>query len=442
MAFAKDFMWGAASAAHQVEGAYLEDGKGLGIWDALTCGRIKHGENAYVACDHYHRYKEDVALMKQMGLKAYRFSVSWPRIMPEEGVVNEKGVAFYQNLVSELRNAGIEPLCTLFHWNLPMWLHEKGGWMHEGISDAFYDYAKVVVDALSDKVSYWMTVNEPSNFIGLGYIMGMHAPFQSTISDPEKMMQSIPMLTKNVLLSHGKALGVIRKYAKTDPKVGLALSSSVYTPVSGLTEEEAKEKTFSLKMLVYSASMWMDPMLKGELPDILKPVISQEELALIHQPLDFFGYNCYYSSTYEDADGKPNPFIYPGMPRTLNKWPITPDVLYWAAKFFYERYGLPILITENGMANVDFVMEDGKVHDPQRISFLKGYIRGISRAIEEGIPVIGYTYWSLTDNFEWAEGYDMRFGLIHVDFQTQKRTIKDSGHWYAQIIETNGLVLE
>ena len=218
MSFSKDFIWGAASAAYQVEGAYNEDGKGMGIWDALSDGHVKHGDNGNVACDHYHRYKEDVALMKEMGLKAYRFSVSWPRIIPEEGVVNPKGIEFYQNLVQELLDAGIEPMCTIFHWNLPMWIYEKGGWYCEEISDYFAEYTKVVVEALSDKVSYWMTVNEPACFIGAGYIAGAHAPFESLIkgldmSKPEargQIAQKMAVLTKNTLLSHGKAVQTIR----------------------------------------------------------------------------------------------------------------------------------------------------------------------------------------------------------------------------------------
>ena len=437
MGFKEDFLWGAASAAYQVEGAYNEDGKGLGIWDALSEGHVKHGDNGNVACDHYHRYKEDVAIMKEIGLKAYRFSVSWPRIMPEEGVINEKGIEFYKKLVDELVAAGITPMCTIFHWNLPMWIHEKGGWLWEGVSDAFAQYTHILAEALSDKVSYWMTVNEPACFIGLGYMVGAHAPFISMMDDREKLSRNLPLLIKNVLLSHGKAVAVLRKEAKTAPKIGLALNASLYTPVEGRTIEEAKKMTFSLDQMVFSASMWMDPIVKGELPDMLKAVISEEELACIAAPIDFFGYNCYNTSDYEDIR-YPNPLVYSGMPRTAMDWPITPDALYWAAKFYYEEYKLPILITENGMANLDFVMSDGCVHDPQRIEYLKGYIAGLKRAADEGIPMIGYMYWSILDNFEWAEGYDKRFGLVYVNYQTQDRTLKDSARWYASVIAANG----
>ncbi|MBR1758997.1 MAG: family 1 glycosylhydrolase [Lachnospiraceae bacterium] len=442
MSFQKDFLWGAASAAYQVEGAYDEDGKGPGIWDALSSGHIKHGETGNVACDHYHRYKEDVALMKELGLKSYRFSVSWPRIMPKEGVVNEKGLQFYKNLVHELVSAGIEPMCTLFHWNLPMWVNEKGGWHYDGISDDFAVFTKVVVEALSDRVSYWMTVNEPATFIGNGYITGSHAPFEQNAQSWEAIGEVIPPLCKNVLLSHGKAVETIRTYAKKTPKIGMALNGNLILPWSESEKDIAiaKESTFTDLASFFALQLWGDPMIKGELPAMLQPFINQEELAQIHQPLDFFGYNCYNSFNYEEHFG-PNPALYPGLPRTAMDWPITPEALYWASRFIYERYGLPIIITENGMANIDFVMSDGKVHDPQRIEFLKCYLQGLKRAVEEGVPVIGYQYWSILDNFEWADGYDRRFGLIYVDYRTLKRTLKDSAYWYAQLIKENGETL-
>ncbi len=447
MGFPENFMWGAASAAHQVEGAYDEDGKGPGIWDALCEGHVKHGENGNVACDHYHRYKEDVALMKQMGLKAYRFSVSWPRIMPKEGVVNQQGIEFYQNLVQELLDAGIEPMVTLFHWNLPMWLHEMGGWNCDKISDYFEEYTKIVVDALSSKVSYWMTINEPCCFIGLGYIVGMHAPFEAALmdmNDPkamEQMMKQLGTLSRNVLLAHGKAVMAIRANAIKKPQIGMALNGTLYSPRSESPEDiqEAKERTFPERGAFGDVNFWADPMILGTVPMSLAGAISEEDLQVIHQPLDFFGFNCYQNSNFED-NNRINPDVTPGMPRTAMGWNITPDALRWAAKIFYDRYHLPILITENGMANLDFVMSDGKVHDPQRIEYLRGYLNGLQQAIQEGVPVIGYMYWSIMDNYEWAEGYDKRFGLIYVDYVTQKRTLKDSAYWYAQVIEKNELL--
>lgn len=435
MGFSKDFIWGAASAAHQVEGAHLEDGKSLGIWDALYEGHVKHDDNGDVACDHYHRYKEDVALMKQMGLKAYRFSVSWPRVMPEEGKVNQKGLQFYVDLVTELVNAGIEPMCTLFHWNLPMWAYDKGGWKWDKVSEHFEKYTEVVVNALSDKVKYWMTVNEPQIFIGLGYVTGVHAPF---LKEPE----NVGILTKNVLLAHGKAVQKIREVAKQKPIVGIAPTGGITTPLkddeAGI--EQARQATFADVgvMSVFSFNWWCDPMVLGTVPEGLKNVLTAEDIKVIHQPLDFFGFNIYQSANYNEYDGKKNPNIYPGMPYTAMDWNITPEVLYWAPRFLHERYGLPLLVTENGMANNDFVMRDGKVHDPQRVDFMHSYLENLKNAVTDGVPVIGFMYWSILDNFEWAEGYDKRFGLIYVDYRTQKRTLKDSAYFYTEVIKSNG----
>ncbi len=433
MGFSKDFLWGAATAAYQVEGGYLDDGKGPGIWDALSAGHVVHGDNGNVSADHYHHYKEDVALMKEIGLKSYRFSVSWPRVIPEEGKVNEKGLAFYSDLVDELLAVGIVPMVTLFHWNLPMWAHEKGGWTWDGISDAFADYVKIVVDALSDRVQYWMTVNEPQCFIGAGYLGGAHAPFLQVID-------KVPELTKNTLYAHGKAVSAIRAHAKKSPLIGFAPTGSYFTPDNDSPEaiEAARSATYE-ETMPFGCSWWMDPVLLGTIPAGLKSILTEEDMKIIYRPLDFCGFNLYNSNNYNDPyDGSPNPKIYSGMPRTAMGWPITPEALYWIPRFHYERYHLPILITENGMANIDFVMSDGKVHDPQRIDYMRRYIKEVKRAIDDGIPVIGYQYWSLMDNFEWAEGYDKRFGLIHVDYQTLKRTLKDSAHFYAEIIRTNG----
>ena len=433
MGFSKDFLWGAASAAHQVEGAYQEDGKGLGIWDALWDGHVQHRENGYVACDHYHRYKEDVAIMKELGLKAYRFSVSWPRIMPKEGVINEKGIQFYQNLVDELLAAGIEPMCTLFHWNLPMWLHDKGGWKNEEMPKYFAEYTEVVVRALSDKVKYWMTINEPGCFAGLGYIWGEHAPF-------EQSEELLPAITKIVLLSHGKAVLKIRECAVLKPQIGMALNGWIREPFSlddkGI--EEARTATFTDEMAIFSVNWWGDIPILGKVPKEMQSILSEEDVATIKQPLDFFGFNCYNANNLQDDHGTGNPNRYPGVPSTTMGWPITPDVLYWASKFCYERYHLPILITENGMSNLDFVMRDGKVHDPQRSDFIFTYLQGLKRLTDENVPVIGYLYWSFMDNFEWTWGYDRRFGLVYVDYRTQKRTVKDSAYVYADIIKNNG----
>ncbi|MCR4885197.1 MAG: beta-glucosidase [Clostridiales bacterium] len=440
MGFPKEFLWGAASAAYQVEGAYDEDGKGMGIWDALSDGHVAHGENGNVACDHYHRFREDIALMKKIGLKAYRFSVNWPRVMPERGKINEKGLQFYSDLVDELIAAGIEPMCTVYHWNLPMWLHEAGGWHNPETADALAEYAGLLSERLSDRVKNWMTLNEPACFIGIGYLTGGHAPFESVSGLPkEEQIRVMGELTRNTLLAHGKAVQAIRAHAKGPVKVGLAMNGRMMTPWTESPEEieEARATTFPDEQSVFMVNWWMDAAILGKPAAGMKPFLSEEDLEIIHQKLDFFGFNCYNSSNYEDHSGY-NPKVYPGLPRTSMDWPITPDVLYWASRFLYERYHLPVLITENGMANTDFLMSDGKVHDVQRIEFLKGYLAGVERAVTEGIPVMGYLYWSIMDNFEWANGYDKRFGLIYVDYRTQERILKDSALWYAQVIASGG----
>jgi len=444
MSFSKDFIWGTASAAYQIEGAYNEDGKGMGTWDSLSKGHVLHGDNGNVACDHYHRYKEDIAIMKKMGVKAYRFSVSWPRIFPEEGKINPKGIEFYRNVVEECKANGIEPMCTIFHWNLPMWIHEKGGWDCPEISNYFEEYTKAVVQALSDKVQYWMTINEPACFIGMGHAIGEHAPFECHIEDEKYMAEVYPRLCRNTLLCHGKAVKAIRENAVLEPKVGMALNGKIITPKNDSAEEieKAREMTFRLKDYGYlfAYNLWADPMILGKIPETLKNVLNQDDIKVINQKLDFFGFNTYNSNNYWEMDPKAgdNPDVITGMPRTNMGWPITPDVIYWNLRFMHERYGLPLLVTENGMANIDFVMSDGKVHDPQRIEYIKAYLTQAKKAVDEGIPMLGYMYWSILDNFEWAWGYDKRFGLVYVDYQTQKRTLKDSAYYYSEVIASNG----
>lgn len=433
MAFPKDFLWGAASAAAQIEGAYNEDGKGPTIWDALTDGRVKNGEDNKIACDHYHRYKEDVQLMKKIGLKCYRFSVSWARIFPDDsGVINEKGLAFYVDLVNELISANIVPICTLFHWDMPMWLYEKGGWLNEESITHFVKFASVMVDALSDKVKYWVTFNEPQAFVWAGHVYGTHAPF---LKLPKEDVEKV---SRNVMLSHGNAVKAMRQVAKQPIKIGFAPTCDIFTPENNSKEaiEKAKKETFEL---VYPCRIawWSDPIVLGVRPAGMD-FLSDDDLKIISQPLDFYGFNSYSSMDYESMPNTASRRGYAGIPRTATAWVIAPECLYWSARFVSERYKLPVLITENGMANIDFIMLDNKVHDPQRIDFIARYLRALKKAIEDGVDVIGYNYWSLTDNFEWSEGYLYRFGLIYVDYRTGERTLKDSANFYAEVIKTNG----
>lgn len=447
MGFPKDFLWGAASAAHQIEGAYNEDGKGLSIWDYFGHqeNRIAHSETGDVACDHYHRFQEDVALMKEIGLKSYRFSISWPRILPEgTGQMNEKGLKFYSDLVDALLANGIEPLVTLFHWDFPYDLYEKGGWRNPSSSDWFLEYTKAVVDCLSDRVTHWITFNEFQMFMGLGHTAGIHAPFEHASEE------DLILMSRNILLAHGKAVKTIRTYAKKAPKVGMAPTGDVYLPENRSEEaiQTAKEKSFATRSFdfVMGNSWWGDPIVLGDYPEDAYvrfgdklPRITPEEKAIINLPLDFYGFNAYQGT----VDFPLNPYAYDnyssqGSAQSTMNWNMTPEALYWSSKFLYERYNLPILITENGYAGIDWVSLDGKVHDPQRIDFLHRYLIELKKAIEEGIPVIGYQLWSIMDNFEWAAGYDKRFGLIHVDYKTQKRTLKDSACWYKSVISCNG----
>ena len=437
MSFSKDFLWGAASASAQVEGGYLDDGRTPSIWDALIDGHITHNDTPHVACDTYHRTRGDVALMKQIGLKSYRFSISWSRVIPAEGKVNPAGIAYYSDLVDELKRNGIEPMITLYHWDLPMWVYKKGGWLHDGISDLFAEYAKTVVEALGDRVQYWLTLNEPQVFVGAGYNRGVHAPFLKVGK------VGIGCVTRNVLLAHGKAVLAIRKYAKVQTKVGFAPSIRAYTPVDDTPEacEEARYNTFEAARTITGNLWWEDPILRGELLDEQKEYVSEEDLKTIYQPLDFFGCNIYQSRNYLDKPGQINPLNNAkwGQPRTPMGWAITPEVMYWLPKLYYERYHMPILFTENGMANTDMIMLDGKVHDPQRTDFLTRYLANLKKAVDEGIPVIGYQYWSLMDNYEWDKGYAMKFGLIYVDFEHDcKRILKDTANFYADVIRTNG----
>lgn len=429
MSFPENFLWGAASASAQVEGAWDEDGKCPSIWD-VAGAHVKDGETCHIACDHYHRYREDVALMKELGLKSYRFSISWPRIMPEKGKINPDGIAFYKKLVAELKAANIEPLVTLYHWDMPLWVHEEGGWGNPEIIAYYLDYVKTVVNELSEGVQYWMTFNEPQCFIMLGYVMGQHAPFECNPLTAQNHL-------RHMLLAHGKAVKLIRETAKCKPVIGIAMATTTYIPDS---EDEA-----GLKNAVYqsfestigegSNSLYCDPIVFGTASKLLEGTLDAEDLKVIAEPIDFIGVNVYQPSNPSVA---PEAYHTDARPKTMMGWVIDPRCLYWTIRHYYERYHLPIMVTENGMANPDTVGPDGKVNDEIRVSFLDGFIGEVKRAVDEGIPVIGYQHWSIMDNFEWAEGYGPRFGLIHIDYETQKRTIKDSGWHYADIIRTNG----
>ncbi len=390
----------------------------------MPAWKVNKNENPHVACDHYHHWKEDVALMKEIGLKAYRFSISWSRVIPQRNTVNPKGIEFYSDLIDELKAAGIEPMITLYHSDLPQWVYDNGGWANEESVEDFAFYARMMIESYSDRVKYWFTMNEPQCMI---------ADFVELSGADENTAYRL------MLLAHGRAVQEMRKAASQPLKIGHVIMGMVVEALPGmLPEEYATGMTFSDMGGFMGMLRWTDPMLLGEVPESMKDVLSAEDMSIIHQPLDLFCANIYGSANFYDNPGRENRLSYPGIPKSHIGMPIRPECIYYLAKFAWERYGLPILFTENGFSNIDFVMLDGAVHDPQRIDYIHRYLLSLKKTVEEGIPVEGYLYWSIMDNFEWLKGYDLRFGLIYVDYPSQKRTMKDSAYYYRDVIAANG----
>ena len=452
MGFAKDFVWGAATSSYQIEGTGRDSGKGQNIWDVFTKepGRVYEGHTGDIACDHYHRFREDVAYMKELGLKGYRFSIDWSRVLPEgTGKVNEKGIDFYNAMIDELLEQGIEPYITLYHWELPYEIYKRGGWMNPEIVEWFGQYARLVAERFSDRVKYFFTLNEPQCFVGLGFLQGCHAPgVKAPLRDTFEMAH-------NALKAHGRAVQMLRAYGKQNVQIGYAPTSGMCYPEKETPKdiEAARKALFALpddlSNWTWNVSWWSDPVILGKYPEEgmkkyekYLPVITDEDMKLISQPIDFYGQNIYNGRCIRmGTDGRPEEVRRPaGFPKTATNWPVTPEALYWGPKFLYERYRKPIYITENGMACHDTVSQDGKVHDPNRIDFLARYLKNLKRAAEE-IDIRGYFQWSLMDNFEWDKGYAERFGIIYVDFETQERIWKDSAYWYQKIIKENGSTL-
>ncbi|MCL2056800.1 MAG: GH1 family beta-glucosidase [Oscillospiraceae bacterium] len=447
MGFRKDFVWGGATASYQIEGAAYDDGRGLSVWD-MFCkqeGRIKDGWNGDVACDHYNLYQTDVDLMKEIGYKAYRFSIAWPRILPEgTGAVNEKGLDFYDRLVDSLLEANITPYVTLFHWDYPYELFRKGGWMNPDSPKWFADYADIVARRLGDRVKNIFTHNEPQCFIGMGYQDTEHAP---GIRFP---IWDTLLMAHNVLLGHGYAIQALRA-AIPDAKLGIAPTCSAHYPDTDSPEdiEAARKAIFDIEpdRPFWSVSLWSDPVFKAEYPKKLwdlfgqhMPKIGADDMKIISQPLDIYGQNIYNGQAIR-SDGKGGyDFVQRpwGNPITAAKWPITPKALRWGPKFMFDRYGKPIYLTENGLSCQDAVSLDGKVHDPNRIDFLHRYLKELRNAADDGVDILGYFHWCVTDNFEWAKGATERFGMIYCDFETQERILKDSAYWYRDVIRANG----
>ena len=445
MSFPTNFTWGVAAASYQIEGAWDEEGKGLSVWDMLVRqpGKIWEGDTGDVACDHYHRYPEDVALMRAVGVKAYRLSVSWPRIIPQgKGSINDRGLAFYDRLIDELLAKGIEPWVTLFHWDYPYDLFLRGGWLNPDSPKWFADYVEVVTDRLSDRVEHWITLNEPQCFLHLGHSAGEHAP------GLKLGLHEVLTATHHALLAHGLAVQNIRTRAKRKPLIGWAPVGWFCYPVSREPQDVEAARQATMRVTNgWNNSWYADPVILGKYPEdglqafgSAVPKFPSSDLETMCQPLDFYGFNSYTGvPTKAGPDGSPvHPKLGPGYPHSLFLWKVTPPILYWGPKFMAERYNLPLVITENGMSNCDWVAQDGKVHDGARIDYLRRHLRALSDAMAEGVDVRGYFQWSIMDNFEWAEGYKHRFGLVHVDFETQKRTLKESAYWYREVINTSG----
>lgn len=447
--FPDGFTWGAAAASYQIEGAKDEDGKGQSVWD-MFCerpGAVFEGHSGAVACDHYHRYGQDVAYMAELGLQAYRMSISWPRVLPEgRGQLNERGFEFYDRLVDSLLEKKITPYVTLFHWDYPLELFHQGGWLCRDSSDWFAQYAAAVVERLSDRVTHYFTLNEPQVYLGHGHHDGHHAP---GLTLP---FSQVLLAGHHTLVGHGKAVQAMRAAAKQKLFLSYAPVAMPKLPKDDSSEsvEFARKATFDVTRAdCWVNSWWMDPVVLGTYPEQGleffgkdAPPIRDGDMEIISSPIDALGVNIYEGRTVV-----PNPdgsiaaleeMAPAGAPRSAFNWPITPDALYWGPRFLHERYKIPLYITENGLSGRDWVHRDGKVHDPHRIDFTCRYLRALRRAISDGADVRGYFHWSILDNFEWAAGYRERFGLIHVDYQTQQRTPKDSFDWYRRVIASNG----
>ncbi|MCR4788578.1 MAG: beta-glucosidase [Lachnospiraceae bacterium] len=450
--FRDDFVWGVAASAYQIEGRDPDDGAGATIWDRFIAeGHTPDGYDGSVACDHMHRFREDYALMKQLSIKAYRFSVSWSRLIPDgKGKVNEKAVKLYRDMILSMKENGIEPFLTMYHWELPQALQDEGGWLNDDIVEWFGDYARVIAENFSDICENFITLNEPQCFVGIGYLSGWQAPGNKL---PYKETFRI---AHNALKAHGKAVINLRKYSSRPVRIGYAPTCGMAYPASNDPEdiEMARKVLFGfynpMDNWTWNVAWFSDPVILGHYPEEgLKkfaeylPEITGEDMELIHQPLDFMGQNIYNGYLIAKGDnGEPDFVKRPiGSPKTGCGWPVTPDCLYWGIKMLYDRYRLPFYITENGMSCHDDISLDGKVHDPNRINFLDLYISALQKAVDEGVDVRGYFLWSFLDNMEWDKGYTEKFGIIHVDFETQKRTVKDSAYWYKKVIETNGKVL-
>lgn len=447
--FPDGFVWGAATAAYQIEGAVAEDGRTPSIWDtfAHTPGRTRHGDHADIACDHYHRLESDLDLIASLGLGAYRWSVSWSRIKPTpDGAVNAAGLDFYERAADGLLERGIEPVATLYHWDLPQWLQDKGGWAARDTAEHFGDFAEAVLGRLGDRVPRWVTVNEPYCSSFIGHLEGRHAP---GLTDEATAVAT----AHHLLLGHARALARIRAAAPR-AKAGITLNLSDPLPATG----SSADAVAAARVDLVENRMFLAPLLRGAYPDDAEEFyagvtdfgfVLDGDLAAISAPMEFLGVNFYEQHrVVDDPDHtwaignvvRGARKLTPTPPVTAGDVAIRPEALYRVLTRVHREWTeLPIWITENGLALHDYTTPDGRCHDPERIDYFDGHFRAAHRAIADGVPLEAYLAWALMDNFEWAEGYSKRFGLVHVDYASQTRTPKDSAHWFRSVISRNGL---
>ncbi|GAA3399114.1 GH1 family beta-glucosidase [Streptomyces roseoviridis] len=449
--FPDGFRWGTATAAYQIEGAAAEDGRTASIWDTFSRvpGKVRNGDTGDIAADHYHRVSEDIALMRRLGVTDYRFSVSWPRVQPTgRGPAVRRGLDFYRRLTDELREAGIRPVATLYHWDLPQELEDAGGWPQRETAQRFGAYAALVAEALGDRVATWTTLNEPWCAAFLGYGSGVHAPGRTSA------LASL-RAAHHLNLAHGLAARALRAALPAGSEISLTLNLHAVRAHTGAPEDlDAARRIDAVGNRVF-----LDPVFHGTLPEDLvrdtAPVtdwsfVRDDDLRTASAPIDSLGIN-YYSPTVVAAGSSPAPSPWAGAerhvrflpapgPRTAMDWPVDADGLHeLLVRLRDDLPGVPLVITENGAAYDDYADPEGRVKDPERVAYLRAHLAAVHRALDDGADVRGYFLWSLLDNFEWAYGYSKRFGIVHVDFATQRRTFKDSAHWYAGVIARGGL---
>ncbi|MFC6063238.1 GH1 family beta-glucosidase [Streptomyces ochraceiscleroticus] len=433
------FVWGTATAAYQIEGAVAEDGRAPSIWDTFshTPGKVDNGDTGDVACDHYHRWREDIALMRRLGVDAYRFSIAWPRVVPGgDGPVNKAGLDFYDRLTDALLEAGITPYPTLYHWDLPQALQDRGGWPARETAEHFAAYAAVVAERLGDRIQHWTTLNEPLCSAWIGHLEGRMAPGLTDVTAAVRA-------SFHLHLGHGLAVQAIRA-AVPDARVGIVNNLTHCEPAS---EREA-DRAAARRSDGHTNRWWLDPLHGRGYPQDMVDLYGTEppsrtgDLETIAAPLDWLGLNYYFRNVVADDPAGPVPYAQqasvPGARRTAMGWEVHAEGLVKTLRRMTEDYGARCLyVTENGSAYPDTVGPDGQVHDPERVRYLEEHLAACARAVSEGVPLAGYFAWSLLDNFEWAYGYDKRFGLVHVDYATQRRTVKTSGRRYASLVRAH-----